>query len=137
QARMCAAGPLYQRFDLGEITHETVAVVKDRRGVLGDRNRVVEGVVVDHGAGDEDDSGDPRGRGGGQHGLGGADVVVTAIGRPGLRRAVVGRVHQDVHALQAGDQPWVAHVRDTPGDTAQVGELFVDGDDFSWSCGTF
>src|SRR5699024_2388194 len=87
--------------------------------------------------GDQDDSGEPRGRGGGQHGLGGADVVATAIGRPGLRRTVVGCVHQDVHALQASDQPWVAHVRDTPGDITQVGELFVDGDDFSWSCGTF
>src|SRR5699024_2117191 len=120
QARMCASGPLDQRFDLGEITHETVAVVKDRRGVLGDRNRVVEGGAVDHGAGDQDDSGDPRGRGGGQHGLGGADVVVTAIGRPGLRRAVVGRVHQDMHALQAGAKPWAAHVRDTPAYTHQA-----------------
>ncbi len=134
QSGVGSAGQRGQFFDFDEVADEAgVDFAAERQGLV-EGNLVVGVGPVDHGAGDEDDSGDPLRGGGSQHSLCGADVVGAALPSRSLQGAVVGGVDEDVHPRKQGGEPRIAHVRDVPGHSWNVSPARVDADnsgDFS------
>ena len=120
QAQMGAGRPLGQVLDLQQVADHAVVGLGAERRILGQRDRIVRLCAVDHRAGHQHDPAHAAGRGGGEHGLGAADIESTPGPGIRVRRQVEVGVHDNVHVGQAPGQGRITDVDYPPGHAPNV-----------------